>query len=138
MGGILWCLVHLLPLCLCQFPPQPEGVTRVKSRFYEGIEISYKRTELCETTPAVKSYSGYIHLPPNVLDEPEEQQDYPINTFFWFFESRTDPHNAPLAIWLTGGPGKSDDSRDEAVECRVLINALGGSSLIGALAENGD
>ena len=65
----------------------------------------------------MESYSGYIHLPPNTLNETYEAQNYPINSFFWFFESRKDPHNAPLAIWLNGGPG--------------------GSSLIGALAENG-
>ncbi|KAL1301770.1 hypothetical protein AAFC00_005968 [Neodothiora populina] len=100
-----------------QFPPTPEGVTTLKSKFHEGVTISYKEPGICETTPGVRSYSGYVHLPPNTLDEPHENQDYPINTFFWFFESRKDPHNAPLAIWLNGGPG--------------------GSSMYGALAENG-
>ena len=69
-----------------------------------------------ETIPGVKSYSGYVHIPPHSFQEPEEDQDYPINAFFWFFESRKDPPNAPLSIWLNGGPG--------------------GSSLYGALSEN--
>ncbi|EAQ83262.1 hypothetical protein CHGG_09666 [Chaetomium globosum CBS 148.51] len=82
-----------------QFPPKREGIT----------------PGLCETTPGVKSYSGYVHLPPNFLEDGD--QDYPINTFFWFFEARKDPANAPLAIWLNGGPG--------------------GSSMMGLLEENG-
>ena len=68
-------------------------------------------------TPGVKSYSGYVHLPPGTLADVNETQDYPINTFFWFFESRTDPANAPLSIWMNGGPGSS--------------------SMIGLLQENG-
>lgn len=62
---------------------------------------------ICETTPGVKSYAGYIHLPPGELADLDEEQDYPINTFFWFFEARKDPENAPLSIWLNGGPGSS-------------------------------
>ena len=114
---VLALLLSIASLGFAQFPPKPEGVTTLKSKFHPGIKISYKEPGLCETTPGVKSYAGYVHLPPNALDEPHEHQDYPINTFFWFFEARKDPHNAPLAIWLNGGPG--------------------GSSLIGALAENG-
>ncbi|KNG80423.1 carboxypeptidase S1 [Aspergillus nomiae NRRL 13137] len=83
----------------------------------EGVKISYKEPGICETTPGVKSYSGYVHLPPGTLNDVSLDQDYPINTFFWFFESRNDPRNAPLSIWMNGGPGSS--------------------SMIGLLQENG-
>ena len=72
---------------------------------------------ICETTPGVKSYAGYVHLPPGILEDLGEFQNYNINTFFWFFESRKDPANAPLSIWMNGGPGSS--------------------SMIGLLSENG-
>jgi carboxypeptidase C (cathepsin A) len=66
----------------------------------------------------VKSYSGYVHLPAGTLDDlGVRNQTYEINTFFWFFESRKDPENAPLSIWMNGGPGSS--------------------SLLGLLRENG-
>ena len=66
----------------------------------------------------MKSYSGYVHLPAGELDDQGVlNQTYEINTFFWFFESRKDPENSPLAIWMNGGPGSS--------------------SLLGLLVENG-
>ena len=68
-------------------------------------------------TPGVRSYSGYVHLPAGTLGDLNEQQAYPINTFFWFFEARKDPQHAPLSIWMNGGPGSS--------------------SLLGLLVENG-
>ncbi|KAJ3553261.1 hypothetical protein NPX13_g10925 [Xylaria arbuscula] len=112
---------------VAQFPPTPEGVTVIESKFGNGVTISYKEVRdcfhsseepgLCETTEGVKSYAGYVHLPPGTLEDLGEPQDYPINTFFWFFEARNDPANAPLSIWLNGGPGSS--------------------SLLGMFAENG-
>ncbi|KAI1341701.1 carboxypeptidase S1-like protein B [Xylariaceae sp. FL0016] len=107
----------LAQLALAQFPPTPENVTVLQSKFGDGVTISYKEPGICETTPGVKSYAGYISLPPGTLEDLGEDQDYPINTFFWFFESRKDPENAPLSIWMNGGPGSS--------------------SLLGLFAENG-
>ncbi|KAI9894729.1 MAG: hypothetical protein M1814_002086 [Vezdaea aestivalis] len=100
-----------------QFPPVPTGLTTLQSKYNENITISYKEPGICETTPGVKSYSGYVHLPPGVLADLGIYQNYSINTFFWFFESRKDPANAPLSIWMNGGPGSS--------------------SMIGLLQENG-
>lgn len=55
--------------------------------------------------PTQKQYTGYITLPPFTLAP--IQQNYSINTFFWFIEARQVPESAPLTIWLNGGPGSS-------------------------------
>ncbi|KAL7807949.1 Alpha/Beta hydrolase protein [Trichoderma aethiopicum] len=98
----------LSSVALAQFPPKPEGVTVLRSKFHENVTISFKEPGICETTPGVKSYAGHVHLPPRLLEDANgEPQNYPVNTFFWFFEARENPSTAPLAIWLNGGPGSS-------------------------------
>ena len=105
------------------FPAAPQNITVVKSQLQNGVSISYREVSqihpfleiplifsqpgICETTPGVRSYAGYVHLPPGIVDDLGVNQNYTINTFFWFFESRKDPANAPLSIWMNGGPGSS-------------------------------
>lgn len=50
---------------------------------------------ICETTPGVHTYSGYLSVGTN------------MSMWFWFFEARNNASTAPLALWLNGGPGCS-------------------------------
>ncbi|KAK5172275.1 uncharacterized protein LTR77_003913 [Saxophila tyrrhenica] len=76
-------------------PPQaPRNVSTIFTP--SGAQIRYKepgKAGVCETTPGVNSYSGYIDLSDDV------------HVFFWMFEARKDPANAPVTLWLNGGPG---------------------------------
>lgn len=77
-----------------QLPNEPTGVKTIKTA--NNVTIRYKepgKEGVCETTPGVKSYAGYVDLSPTE------------HTFFWFFEARHDPENAPITLWLNGGPG---------------------------------
>ena len=88
------------------FPPEPKGISTYVSERWPGATISYKQTSICETTPGVKAWSGYISMPSHLVNKIQHQhQDYDSNLFFWYFEARHDPANAPTAIYLGGGPG---------------------------------
>ena len=67
--------------------------------------LTCAQPEICETTPGVKSYAGYVTLPPGLLRNEGINELYPIHTFFYFFEARENPESAPLSLWMNGGPG---------------------------------
>ncbi|KAI5968357.1 hypothetical protein KGF57_000216 [Candida theae] len=75
-----------------------DGVTTSHSiREYPSYTLFTKSIASLELdSPSIGQYAGYFkcHL---------TQQ----NLFYWFFESRHDPVNDPLILWLTGGPGCS-------------------------------
>lgn len=77
-----------------------------------NVTIRYKmpgKEGVCETTPGVNSYSGYIDVAPNV------------HMFFWFFESRRNPAEDDLTLWLNGGPGSDSliGLFEELGPCRI-------------------
>jgi carboxypeptidase C (cathepsin A) len=57
-------------------------------------QIRVKRTDgFCDNT--VKSYAGYLDA------------DYGTkHLFFWFFESRSNPDEDDVLMWINGGPGR--------------------------------
>lgn len=77
-----------------QLPAEPTGVTTLMSP--KGMTIRFKepgKEGVCETTPGVNSYSGYVDLDNNT------------HMFFYFFEARHNANEAPITLWLNGGPG---------------------------------
>ncbi|KAF2199346.1 putative carboxypeptidase S1 [Delitschia confertaspora ATCC 74209] len=75
-------------------PADAKDVKTIKTP--SGVTMRYKepgKEGVCETTPGVNSYSGYIDIAPNA------------HTFFWFFESRNNPATDQTTLWLNGGPG---------------------------------
>ena len=100
-----------------------DEVTTIPSPLNPSITISFKSPTFgtCTTVFATqKQYTGYVHLPPNVLSP--SQGNYSINTFFWFIEARQVPEAAPLTIFINGGPGSSSmvGLFQELGPCRVI------------------
>ncbi len=77
-----------------QLPVDATGVQTLTSPSNVTIRFKNPGAEgVCETTPGVDSYAGYIDLDANT------------HAFFWFFEARNNPADAPITLWLNGGPG---------------------------------
>merc|ERR1711974_100736 len=67
--------------------------------FVSAESVKYEVTSLpgLDIKLDFKQWSGYVEV--------NEAQGR--NLFFWFVESSENPANAPLVLWLTGGPGCS-------------------------------
>lgn len=61
------------------------------------INEGRKKAQVEPFLPSVKSYSGFL-----TVDE-----KYNSNIFFWFFPKERNWLEAPLVLWLQGGPGSS-------------------------------
>ncbi|EEA21196.1 hypothetical protein EYB25_008653 [Talaromyces marneffei] len=100
----------LLPLLAVGVGAAPANITKdsVSSVVKNGVTYTVfehaatgarmefvKNSGICETTPGVNQYSGYLSVGTN------------MNMWFWFFEARNNPQQAPLAAWFNGGPGCS-------------------------------
>lgn len=83
-------------LAVSQFVPPPTDL--LSKVGYANVTVRYKEvpTGICELDPNIKSYSGYADI-----SDTE-------HIFWWFFEARNkNPREAPLTVWLEGGPGVS-------------------------------
>ncbi|KAM3070273.1 hypothetical protein ACMFMG_010109 [Clarireedia jacksonii] len=96
-----------------QFVAPPKDLLNATG--YLDLPVRYKEvpTGICELDPDVKSYSGYV-------DVAEDQ-----HIFWWFFETRNgNPEEAPLTVWINGGPGASSmiGLFEENGPCRIDID----------------
>ena len=66
-----------------------------KGRFEEAQSLSKVTHD--GLNKITTSYSGYFTVDKHCNS----------NMFFWYFPAKSDPKNAPVALWLQGGPGAS-------------------------------
>jgi len=76
-------------------PGSAYGYLAPRKKIYPQQLRFVENSGVCESTKGVYQASGYADLTRSE------------HMWFWFFAAREDPDNAPLAIWINGGPGSS-------------------------------
>ncbi|KAG6380281.1 Alpha/Beta hydrolase protein [Boletus reticuloceps] len=79
---------------------------------------------ICETTPGVTQYSGYIDVRTN------------MSMWFWFFEARNSPETAPFTLWLNSFPICSSMIGLFQENGPCLVNADGNSTYLNPYSWN--
>ena len=96
------CMTHYPSVMLNSFSEDEVGLPLVLTDFIangsiaEGVRLS----RVSNVLQSEVSFSGYLRLSPSVANVSHQ-----TNMFFWFFPSRVKAAEAPLLLWLEGGPG---------------------------------
>ncbi|KAH9943528.1 serine carboxypeptidase [Amylocystis lapponica] len=89
---LLWTAVTALFVVLNSVLGSPAGPRSTSD--YPPLRVN-NITDYCETTPGVYQATGYANI---------SSED---SIWFWFFEARQQPEQAPFTVWINGGPGSS-------------------------------
>ncbi|VUC25523.1 unnamed protein product [Clonostachys rosea] len=112
------------------FASPPQNINTTLSQKFPGAQITYKEVKgICETTPNVRSYSGHISLPKDLIPDATGWEDgVSGHLHFWYFEARNNATTAPTSIYLGGGPGYSSFDGSAVFPC--YFNADGNSTTL--------
>ncbi|XP_026804092.1 venom serine carboxypeptidase-like [Rhopalosiphum maidis] len=100
MTSVAWSL-WLLSTFVCSYSAtsdEGEGALLLTPLIRNGrIDEARAACNVTSLEPTIESYSGYL-----TVDE-----TYGSNMFFWFFPAANGNADAPVLLWLQGGPGAS-------------------------------
>ena len=96
------CMTHYPSAILNSFSEDEVGLPLVLTDFIanDSIAEGVRLSRVSNVLQSEVSFSGYLRLSPTVANVSHQ-----TNMFFWFFPSRVKAAEAPLLLWLEGGPG---------------------------------